>query len=414
MDIIQFIRYDQYQNKGAFKLKILKKNLDFLAIDEKQIPLQPNGFLSIKANLTRTGVFIYYNKNDDGSVSIVRQLRLPEEVFAEKTLESLNGLPATNDHPAELVTTDNVSALVIGMTSDRPTKVTIPEVAIDGESQEDYVRQQITFFDKKAINEIQSDKKREFSLGYTCYLEESDGGEWKGQKYDYIQREIVYNHLSLVDAARGGTHCTVILDGNGEEKSIMIDGLSVGNSLKNKSPDKGAVMKKIVIDGKEFEVDDHVAEAFEKEAKKAALVDSLEAERDSLKSALTQKDSESEKTKQKQILDAQVSAKVSLLTKAKAIVGDSMDLLSLSDREIKEAVIKSATNFDCKEKSDAYVDARFDIVCDSNEHHLQNDAEKFIGNSALNQNDAEILDSNKARANARLRDSKLWQDENSK
>ena len=84
----------------------MKTNLDYIRLDE-DLELQPNGFLNVLANLTRTGVFTYFEKSPDGTVRVIRQLRHPDEVFAETTLNSLMGLPATNNHPEELVSPDN-------------------------------------------------------------------------------------------------------------------------------------------------------------------------------------------------------------------------------------------------------------------------------------------------------------------
>jgi hypothetical protein len=55
----------------------------------------PEGFLRIPAAVTRVGVFNY--KQPDGSV--IRELRLPEEVFNPDSLSSLKSIPITNDHP---------------------------------------------------------------------------------------------------------------------------------------------------------------------------------------------------------------------------------------------------------------------------------------------------------------------------
>ena len=41
------------------------------------------------------------------------------------------------------------------------------------------------------------------SLGYVCKIDETPG-EWNGQKYDQIQRDINYNHLAVVHKGRAG------------------------------------------------------------------------------------------------------------------------------------------------------------------------------------------------------------------
>jgi hypothetical protein len=86
----------------------MKTNHDYIRLDEG-LELQPNGFLNVLANLTRTGVFTYFEKSPDGTVRVIRQLRLPDEIFAEPTMNSLMGLPATLNHPTELVSPENAN-----------------------------------------------------------------------------------------------------------------------------------------------------------------------------------------------------------------------------------------------------------------------------------------------------------------
>src|ERR1700722_2731251 len=61
----------------------------------KSHEITAEGWLKADATLTRTGVFKY--KMPDGS--IIRQLRLPEEVFSRETMKSMEMLPITEDHP---------------------------------------------------------------------------------------------------------------------------------------------------------------------------------------------------------------------------------------------------------------------------------------------------------------------------
>ena len=68
------------------------------------------GYLKDRPILTSTGIFEY--RNPDGSIR--RELRLPEEVFAEESLKSYKGKPIIITHDAGLVTKDNVSKYQIG------------------------------------------------------------------------------------------------------------------------------------------------------------------------------------------------------------------------------------------------------------------------------------------------------------
>ena len=68
------------------------------------------GYLVDHPIVTSVGIFVYHNP--DGSER--RELRLPEEVFAEKSLASYKGKPIIVTHDAGYVDTDNVKEESIG------------------------------------------------------------------------------------------------------------------------------------------------------------------------------------------------------------------------------------------------------------------------------------------------------------
>jgi len=185
------------------------KNIDYVNLDALDtVDVMPNGFLSILANLTRTGIFKYQKVDPDGTVHILKQLRMPEEVFSEETMESLSGIPITNNHPSELVSPTNANDFIVGMASDTPKRVFAP---VQGDSEE-YVQQRLTIFDADIIEMVTKKEKTQMSLGYTCELDFIPG-EYKGEAYDCVQRNIRVNHASIVENARGGESCKVLLDG---------------------------------------------------------------------------------------------------------------------------------------------------------------------------------------------------------
>ena len=380
-------------------------NLDYLSVVYDDSSPGENGFLSLLANITRTGVFTYFQKSPDGTIKIIRQLRHPDDVFSEESMSTLMGLPTTNEHPSELVSKENAKNLLIGMTSDRPKKIQLDD------DEESYIQQKVTFFDSESIEMIVSGERQEMSLGYTCRLDE-ESGEWNGQKYDYIQRDIRYNHLSLVDKARGGSECRVILnDGCAASKESIVnvncDGLSLIDELEN---DK---MKIFVKDGVEHKVSEEIytilsdsdnalakVNAELSEAKSSA--DKLEAKYDALKVEL---DSKEEKLSDDEFAAA-VKAKVELVSKAEAILDSEDDLIALSDREIKEKVIKFVNkDANLEGKSDDYIDACFDIFSEAK----KSKSEEIIGKSKVNKDSTDSVKSYaEARAAAFERDQKRW------
>lgn len=142
--------------------------------------------------LTRVGIFEY--RRPDGSIR--RELRLPEEVFAPESLASYKGKPVILTHEAGMIDSDNVQQEQIGT------------ILSEGMQDGDNVRAQIIIHDARKLDY----GLRELSLGYSLDLEEVPG-EWQGQPYDAIQRNIRVNHLALVEKARAGDSARLNIDG---------------------------------------------------------------------------------------------------------------------------------------------------------------------------------------------------------
>lgn len=331
------------------------RNIDKINLDMNEIPLQPNGFANIMANITRTGVFIYHRIQPDGTVEVIRQLRHPDHVFAEESLETLKGLPITNEHPNDLISPESKD-LVVGMTTNTPKRISLDE------KPEEYIQQELTFMDGEAIELIRSNKKRELSLGYTCELKD-EAGEYNGEKFTHIQTDIKYNHLSLVERGRAGAKCSVILDNINSEGTVF-DGLSF---LNNTIGLEKLEMKTFIKDGSEFEVSEELHEVLDSMNSKIegltnelADTEKLKAELDELKTTIAEnKDSV---VVMKDEIEKAVKAKIGVISKAVKVCNDEADFSEMSVRDIQAKVIgelRPSTNLDGK--SDEYVSARFDM-----------------------------------------------------
>lgn len=158
----------------------------------------PEGYLIDHPILTRVGIFEY--KNPDGSIR--RELRLPEEVFAPESLASYKGKPVILTHEAGMIDSDNVQQEQIGT------------ILSEGTQDDDNVRAQIIIHDARKLDY----GLRELSLGYSLDLEEVPG-EWQGQPYDVIQRNIRVNHLALVEKARAGDSARLNIDGEDTQQN---------------------------------------------------------------------------------------------------------------------------------------------------------------------------------------------------
>lgn len=158
----------------------------------------PQGFVQVTARLTRTGVLEYR----DASGTVRRELRLDEEVFRPASLSTLSGAPVTDMHKGGMVTPDNVRELQVG------------HVGYDVRRDGRFVEATLTIQDRAAITLLEKGERREVSAGYDCHLDATPG-EFEGQRYDAVQRGIVYNHVAIGPAnwGRAGGDVAIRLDG---------------------------------------------------------------------------------------------------------------------------------------------------------------------------------------------------------
>lgn len=345
------------------------------------------GFLKGRAIVTSIGVFTY--KRKDGTIQ--RELRLPEEVFSPKTLDSMKLKPVTLNHPAELVTKDNAKELQVGSLGDNPSWTKEWEHR-NWEEVTDGINCAIDMIITRtdAVEAVLNGKQA-LSMGYTCDLDMAEpGSTWCGVEYDFIQRNIRYNHCAIVDSARAGDNAKIELRVDSAD-AVLEDILTI------KTDGGRRMLKKINLDGIDYEAEESVIKALnaekaradkaEKEKEDACgekktmdkkvadmektvtelekRISELEAERDSAKEKADSVEAELAKVKADSAdpkrLDEAVKAKMELLHNAgKANVEVKEDM---SDMDIKKAIIASVftkANFDGKD--DVYIQARYDAT----------------------------------------------------
>ena len=171
----------------------LRRVVRFDNLPLSQTYFTEEGYLMDHPIVTTCGIFEYLN--DDGSIR--RELRIPEEVFSEKSLASYKGKPIIITHDAGVVNKDNVNREHIGTILSKGYR--------DGES----VRAEIVIHE---TDKMKNSGLRELSLGYELTLDETPG-EYNGEHYDAIQRNIEINHLALVSSARAGETARLNIDG---------------------------------------------------------------------------------------------------------------------------------------------------------------------------------------------------------
>lgn len=316
----------------------------------------PNGHLRVDAAVTRAGVFKYVKA--DGSVRL--ELRHPDEVFKEDSLDTLSMVPVTDDHPPVFLTDENTTQYARGHIGERID-------VSDGR----LVKTRAVLTSKDLIDRVSRGDKREASCGYRCRLDETPG-VWNGEKYDAIQRDIVYNHVAIVKHGRAGPEAGIRLDDANSAVMVFDEGPSPGSP----PPPKEFPVIKRRIDGVEFDVSEGAAQALEKTdkahadaiakadadlaaAKKSA--DEFRAKADAL--AEDKKKLEAELQAAPEKIRADIAARVQLETLAEKILGKDYKFDGKSDREVREAVVlKTDAAAKLKDESDDYVRARFDMA----------------------------------------------------
>lgn len=178
------------------------QRIDSISVDRTYYTEE--GYLVDHPIVTRCGIFEY--KNPDGSVR--RELRLPEDVFAEKSLKSYKGKPIIITHDAGEVDKENVRREQIGT------------IMSDGYRDGDNVRVEIIIHDTNALKKC---GLKELSLGYSLDTDDTPG-VYEGEKYDCVQRNIEINHLALVGEARAGEAARLNIDSKDSDKKILKGG----------------------------------------------------------------------------------------------------------------------------------------------------------------------------------------------
>ena len=312
--------------------------------------IDENGFLVDTPVVARLGVQVYYT--EDGRT--VREFRPAEEVFKDESLASYQGKPMTLDHV--FVNSENAKDVVVGSVTGKAEPLGSSVVA------------PIVVYDNTAIQEAMAGNAKELSVGYSAILDETPGwgdpitGEYvlksdgdqfdppEGwQEFDAIQRDIKVNHLAMVYRGRAGI---AKLNMDGEQENPYTTDVDINKE------DKQEMTVKIKLDGaQEFEVAPEVASHIEALNAKA---DTAIAERDSLKAKVDAMPAEIEAAVAKAKADADALAALVAVAAEAGVKADGLDA-----KGIKVAYVKEISGLDVSEKSDAYIDAAFDIAKES-------------------------------------------------
>lgn len=333
---------------------------DKVELADAHVQFTGDGYLKAMPRIARTGIQIY--TGDECSrpqMDEVRIYRPAEEVFKNDAWKTYTHLPITVDHPSEPVTAANWKKYAVGETGE--------EVLRDGTAG----RVPMMLRDSAAIQSYK-DGKKQLSVGYDCDLDWTPGVTDSGERYDAVQRNIRANHLAVVAAARGGP--TLIIgdeDHTPKEnamnvKTILVDGIEV------RVEDTAATIVQRTLNGlqdqvenfkKRFKQSEEDDEETEKElAKKDAAIKerdeaikAKDAEIATLKKQVT--DAQAEISPEKQ--DARVIDRLSVISRAKAFLGDKWVSGGKSTAEIRKEVVAGKVGDVAKGWDDHQVEAAF-------------------------------------------------------
>lgn len=195
------------------KYLIAKDSRCMMAQDRSMRSYDEDGRLHVEtSNISKATVNPYYGSeipNHDKlglePTKVYYMLRDPEEL--EKAVQTFNNLPLLSKH--------------IPVSADEPQKdVIVGTTGSDAKFEDGYLKCSLAVWDSEAIAGIESGEQMELSSAYR-YVADMTAGEFKGMRYDGVMRDIVGNHVALVDVGRAGRDVVVSDADPFSERKVM-------------------------------------------------------------------------------------------------------------------------------------------------------------------------------------------------
>lgn len=320
------------------------------------------GRLIVEATPTRAGIFTYYERDDNGGIKKVRELRHPDDVFSRETMDSLEVIPyTTQENHVSLMTPEDVRNKTYGTTMSNAKRV------------DDHANIKIKINDAEEIKAVMSGESLELSNGYECDIIK-ESGEYNGERYDQRQTNIIYDHVARVEKARGGNSCRIRLDSQDAISGIEAERLDSGNNS-HKEEKMTEKVKEVILEkdlparaSGDFRLD---ADSVKIPQEQAGLVTAMLGREEKLFSALEK--SNSENTEKQVKLDSQEKEIKDLKIKIEnSIPSDRVDgeierrslMYSVADKmgikDFKTMDIKSLESAMLKKSDLGFDESRFD------------------------------------------------------
>lgn len=313
-----------------------------------------DGYIAGRVKAARTGVQLYTGAEMGWpEKDVVAVYRPVDEVMRIDALGSFKGKPITDGHPTERVTADNWASLARG-------------TVMGVQRQGDTVALDITVSDAGLVGKLESGAARELSAGYMANIDRTSGTAPDGTPYDAIQRDIYVDHLAVVPRGRAGSEFRI-----GDDAANW--GVSPIHPPEKKGSQMADTLQTVVLGDQAAQV--AVADAPKVEAFKAKMAKDMTDAQTAHDAAIAAKDAEIEKLQGKldaanekimddAALDQRVADRADLIAKAASIAKD-VATKGLSDAAIRKAVVAAKLGDEkVTDKSDAYIEARFDVLAE--------------------------------------------------
>lgn len=320
---------------------------DVLFQDKLNIPTQrkfkDSGQMIAPCSIARTGVMSYLAKEcgdafkDRDPMSIVKIATLAEDLFCKDSIESYRSAPITVGHPEDDVNTENSKDLVKGMLEGLPLR--------DGE----LLSATLVLNDADAIS-ITKQSDSQLSSGHTARLVLCDAAV---TGYDAKKTHIRCNHVAIVPRGRAGADVRIAdADAVAEEGFVEPVFDAEGNEVKPVEV-PAAVVPDVVVEPVAAEVVEPVAVALGDAAALAIEVAQL---------TVKLEDAQAEINTLKLIdIDTLVQERLELVSNVLKLA-DGIVVTGKSAMELKREVVAKCRDSDMTGKSDAYIEARYEVL----------------------------------------------------
>jgi len=176
---------------------------DSYAFDRASVRrLDADGRLHVEtSNISKANVCPYLGREIPNYIElgldadkVYKLYRDPEEL--ERAAPTFNNLPVLSKH-VEVNASDHRPELLVGTTGS--------EAAFD----HPYLRNSLAVWTQDAIDDVESRRKKELSSAYRYRADMKPGTSPEGEAYDGVMRDIIGNHVALVEEGRAGPDVVV-------------------------------------------------------------------------------------------------------------------------------------------------------------------------------------------------------------